>query len=395
MLATSGMKRAFSLVELMVVLSILIGFASAVIGVEVALLLDASIAGSIIVILLILLGNLFDNSQRAAWLASCASNERQIFLAHQQEATDRYGSQTLQAIDGWTWPNTLRPYLDNQDKVLICPEDDAGTAGGDFRGLRLAFQELNRNQWVSSDVRVNFSLADFSKVTAYVDLSTDVHWVKQMSQEQFDDYEAYFGGHVSGNVPSRNMNTYWTSGRYNGYEPGSNPDVFWLAVDPDALVAAGGEGNFQDYLIRVEKRSDGMVEINPMHGSSHSPEISWLVNAAGQDVMDPPGPLQFDDPRTYLLPGIPVSYGMNREVLFETGALTGGANGKILAIDYEDLLVDRATWHDWDDATGQPLFARHSNRLLNVLFLDGSIRNVPAHSIAPDFLSVEMQYWIP
>ncbi|MDX1565991.1 MAG: prepilin-type N-terminal cleavage/methylation domain-containing protein, partial [Phycisphaeraceae bacterium] len=237
--------KAFSLVELMVVMAI-------------------------IVILIWILLPTFDAARRSAWMGSCASNLRQIYIAHQLKAGEDYEQKTgqrLEKVEGWTWPKTLIPYLDDPE-VLVCPEDGDPFGGASFNGLKLALQETSSNPFDPGN-------ADFDKALDYVDLSIDMRWVRQLSQEQFDSVEAWIEDSYSGypypdgpysNVGSR-LTNYWTAERYGGYEPGANPNLFYLLVEPDAVASSQLDWvNFADFAIKVERLSSGDLRVTPMHG---------------------------------------------------------------------------------------------------------------------------------
>jgi len=59
-----------------------------------------------------------------------------------------------------------------------------------------------------------------------------------------------------------------------------------------------------------------------------------------------------------------------------------------------ELLYLKLVQSDWDDENGTPAFARHpSDAMVNVLFLDGSIRQMSPFEISPEFVSIEQDHW--
>lgn len=69
------------------------------------------------------------NARVAARQAACASNMRQIGLALLAYANEHEGDlppTTHTATIGNAWISVLKPYLDNVDKVRICPADPRG-----------------------------------------------------------------------------------------------------------------------------------------------------------------------------------------------------------------------------------------------------------------------------
>jgi prepilin-type N-terminal cleavage/methylation domain-containing protein/prepilin-type processing-associated H-X9-DG protein len=93
-------KRAFTLVELLVVISIL--------GLLMAMLLPAVQA-----------------ARSAARRAQCANNLRQIGLAVQQYADVHHGAfpATKHNEESVSWIVTLAPFMENVDDIRLCPED--------------------------------------------------------------------------------------------------------------------------------------------------------------------------------------------------------------------------------------------------------------------------------
>ena len=352
-------------------------------------LIEVMVVLAIIVVLLFVLQPLFEQAQRSAWIATCGSNQRQIFTAHQLVAQERHNSPSLRGISGWSWPETLMPYL-NDPQVLVCPEDEPA-AGGVPLG-RIALHTPTRKGYAT-----NIKLADLSKADAILDLSADVQWVRQLSQEQYDDLVAYIGREISGEWFVNKTMTWWQT-RYSGYVPGANPDRFYLMIDPDIVTdqLSSWTSNYVDLMMVGERREDGQISLNPMHGVLGSHEIGWLVDEQARDVMSPKGFFETRDSRTHVIGGSRSSYGMNDHMLYEHGGSVNGAGQKIVAIDYEDVIVEPSSWHDWDDALGLPAFARHpSDAVVNALFLDGSIRQVFPQDISPELISTEQTHWLP
>ena len=99
-------KRAFTLVELLVVISI--------IGILVALLLPAVQTG-----------------RAAARRIQCASNLHQLSIAYYGRDTSIHNPAGNLQVS--SWPEDLRPYVEEEQSIYVCPDDESpgGEASGD------------------------------------------------------------------------------------------------------------------------------------------------------------------------------------------------------------------------------------------------------------------------
>jgi len=129
---------ALTLVELLVVMSI--------IGVLVALLLPA-----------------VQQARAAARRTSCLSNLRQLGLAIAQYTNAHDGSfpRTYHAGAEKSWVYTLAPFLENVDKMRICPEDE-------FGATRLANQGTSYviSEYIALEVKETVPWSDKQEVTS-------------------------------------------------------------------------------------------------------------------------------------------------------------------------------------------------------------------------------------
>ncbi len=346
-------QSAFSIVEMMVVLGV-------------------------VVVLLVLISSFTHRAVRTSYLATCASNLNQIYLAHQQAAMDADRSnQVVMNPSGWV--SRLSPYLDKSRDVFRCPEEPLYGSGFDF-DFHMGFHSKRTSKH-----------ANINKITHIVSFKDGSEKVRQISVEQYEEMGQLYstknvsGGRIKGLVAIAN----WWSKNMSVRKGSRDPDTTWIVLEPDA----GWKTNthqFHDYLVKVE-RLEGGTRLTPMRGSANSnEEYAWFVDAHGNDLLKPPGRLVFNESARHVMVDgdSSTNYGANGEALYRSGG-----SEKILAIDYRQPLVEIDTWHRWDDAQGMPGFARHPANVINMLLLNGAVRQVHPDQITPDFIGNELQYW--
>jgi prepilin-type N-terminal cleavage/methylation domain-containing protein len=122
-------KRAFSLIEMMVVIGI-------------------------IAVLLTILGRpLFDLGLRSGYISVCASNENQLYIAAQA-----YRSANNRPLAAVYWQENLLPYLEDNRDVFICPEDESP-----FAELQESGVTIDVYDWCYTNFRGNLPLFEWER----------------------------------------------------------------------------------------------------------------------------------------------------------------------------------------------------------------------------------------
>ncbi len=327
--------RGFSLIEMMVVLSI------------------------ILVLLAALVAPLLTQARRNAYIATCASNLHQITLARLAHKSER--GRPLRAGE---W-DTLKQYLAGaqlQDGVLRCPEDEL-VAGGVADSFKIGIATRDPKIETNISYHIEFGISPLN-----------VH----MSQEQYD--QVVWGSQEGKKFFEANP---W----YTGYDPGSNPSLYYVIFE-DIVVngAAAGDQDFEDIHFKVEVKGD-YTEMTAKRGAAGYRH--FLFDRYDNNLLGPNKPIP-GSWETVQVPLGPSSYGMNMHARdIDTG------EGKIFAIDYESTVVKPETWSQWDDARGIPMYARHEASNLNAVYYDGSVKQVEHALINPEFVSNDLRFWQP
>ena len=172
------------------------------------------------------------------------------------------------------------------------------------------------------------------------------------------------------------------------YVPDGNPNTYYWCYDDAGL---GGDHDFQDLVVRVEKTGGGQARIQITATTGGRPEV-W-----SPDLTIPYG---VDSEINLLHGGTGVErvlnvgggthYGMN------TASLDMREFKKLHILDYMNAQANSTdNWSDGtfdDDEDGLPDFSRHQGRL-NAALLDGSARSYYRWQLDPSDLEVERVLW--
>jgi prepilin-type processing-associated H-X9-DG protein len=313
---------------------------------------------TVVMIIATLLGILLPALSRLlihARATSCSNNLHQIGLAVRQiKQEESDGAAAQLRSTGWT--NQLAPYLNLNSNVLVCPEEESPT------------------RTVTTERVVVRIYPAGSKRGAYYDapLEADESSFK-LSQEQYESFKS--------DVKAGRRGTKLEE-KYGTYEPGSNPDVWYIAME-DVRPSHGGM-DYNDIVVRIEHKGDE-IEAQAWKGSAGY--YHEVVCEDGRVIVSPLSRA----PKTFMLAiAAASSYGMSREIdrlgLGSLGATSGSAQDKILALDYaRPVASPEDNWGEFkvvlDNATIYN-FARHADQV-NVLRLDGSVGSYDPRTIDP------------
>jgi prepilin-type N-terminal cleavage/methylation domain-containing protein len=319
-------RAAFTLVEMMVVLTI------------------------ILVLLLILGMPLLNSAVRTGYIASCASNENQLYVAAQA-----YRIEHRKPLSADQWQPNLLPYMQNSREVFYCPEDE--------------------NPYADSLVKASLSIDVYDcEYTNYRGTLPLYEWSRPIG----------FGGGTQG----------WKRKdiRENVYE-------LWMED--------GWNKSWNDLLLQIDESQDGQVTITYVGENTGGGRCTgWrysLLDPSGAKIepLDDMGgnakitKSQLGDSVTLLTDEGDGSYGIN---FAARSGFAGYDQGKwIMFLDYYKLQADVGA-DDWAEeltTSGTHGFARHLNGICNVLTMDGSIRQQSSFDIDPTFVEHIDTYWQP
>ncbi len=348
MTVRSNQNSAFSLVEMMVVLTV------------------------VMVLLVLMVMPLLETARRASWNASCASNLNQIAVAR----TTFSGDHPDLELEAGDWNRLLEDYLGGKQEVLVCPEDDpaVGSIEGKMQ-VALWYRRLGGSP-------------SLENCHAFSDLDNDGGLrVMKVSEKQI----------ASGiRLPRQGENFWKANPTYKGYEPGT-PDVAWRYwYNHDG--PRSGDRDYNDTRIRVNIDGEmAAIDTWTEQAMINAGYYTWLVHKDNKaNLLDghPEAMRDGNIPPKWIRVQLPLhfsSYGMN----WNTPELRGGGAAKIFAIDYEETVVRYETWDKWVDSNGVPTFARHPAGMLNVLYMDGSVIGSDPWRIDPQLVQNELSYWAP
>ncbi len=254
------------------------------------------------------------------------------------------------------WPDLLLGYLDADQEMLLCPADQTAGLGREIEAQAAVGPKANGER----------------QAHHFVNLTTSP-LCRKLSQEQYD------------RAKSRGWRRYFDTD-YQGYEPGRNPNTFWVCL---LNVGAGEEPDFGSLRVKVVREPGRQVTL--LAKSKTTERALWLVSRGDDKALRRADKREEAGRDGFVLSDTACSYGINAAVW----PYPSWGTGRILALDY-DRKVARATdsWRAEDDGDGGPGFARHAGQI-NVLSCDGSVRLMWPEDIDPAGGSVRGRYWDP
>ena len=320
-------QRAFTLIELLVVI--------AIIGILIALLLPAVQA-----------------AREAARQSSCGNNLHQLGVAFHNDRSTYEGNPDKRDFLASGWMGALRPFLEKQSNVYICPSDVPGAEGPGAKRQVGGVGEYSVQVYGGANLKIAFEEGPY--VLLYPDATT----FPQYSQCQFK---------------------------------ASGPDSYILSMED------GPKDDYNDIVVIVNPESDTEVMGGYTWTSGHAYTFDLL--GPDDDVVVSPFNVGFE---WEFLGSGRCSYGMNVAVGPNPDTKTKGFNltqdgRKILMVEYgkpvarvvDPRAIDfaRGGWLNW-------VRPRHGG-VLNVLFVDGHVETMNPLTIDPSILRLQHYYWKP
>ena len=393
-------RRAFTLVELMVVI--------AIIGILMALLMPG-----------------FGLVSASVNQARCASNLHRLYQAVSMRTADEVSQANKAPLRATAWPAQILPYLESGPQLMVCPAggesmSEDGTSGAGGTGGSGGAGGTGSGGGAGGTGNGDWS--NYAQLSDLIDVMTDCgngvkyivpaeegRWCLKLSDAQHDAARAQ--GLLNDNDSANYIHTKFDT----TYDPGSNRHAYWLCVEDH-----GDDEDYKDVMIHVTENKDGSFSLDVSSGQTghtnyiiNKPEGATLMQVQKSSASvhlnvkpeDSPNatttgsggggpvyaPNQENDPVSNTV--VSTSYAMN--VYYPQMVRKGS---KILLMDYIKYLA--YVNDDWagekmdPDTTGTPIFARHGGRM-NVLYSDGSVVAEDPLDINPATLATEKALWDP
>ncbi len=331
---------------------------------------------SLIILLIALVLPSLSQSRRAARDAICKSNLHQIVQAYGSFKQSATLSRSGEILEAPAWPLTLLDFMSDEQKTVVCPEDDQLGGGG-----------LVGQYWAGRGSGWPNNISGWYNMQA-----GPLH--RKLSQTQYDELISLYGDNDGA------WRGFWLPGgeyeQMGGYQDDGGTTL-WLVTE-DVITAGGqpgGDKDFNDVQIKLEFQPDGSILLSSKKASGGR---FWLAHTEEKENVFPNetnnGELQWSWYGPLRLETGVASYGMNTHV----GRIEGD---KILMIDYEKtaVLPDPVLGDDWndyrDEVTDMLTFGRHPNDRVNVLTTSGAVMARDPELLDPAFEEVRLREWEP
>jgi prepilin-type N-terminal cleavage/methylation domain-containing protein len=330
---------AFTLVELMVVISIL-------------------------VLLIAILSPSFRAMKAAARTTVCATRLHGISTAYStRKAAERINS--YGAMTASSWPGVLLSYLGQSKEAMICPEDDARPTGG---------SEVDLSAYSIYDKSTKFYMA-----------LSEAPLTAKLNQSQYDIFNPLEA--TKNRVPPAYMD--------------DGTGVWWFCFEDlrtdEAGTAGGGDRDFDDIQILCRDLGFGRIELNfKKGGSSHG----FAFCDENRQIVPGYDPLTGTSLKYEIAAKVAsLSYGMNSRVdKMPPGGKTILAMDYELSVVNTGGSSPTSTIDDWTQPPHYKApsltFARHNGRV-NVLWSGNEVTLENPSDINPGIEAIKLLYWVP
>jgi len=373
--------RAFTLVELLVVLALLALLA--------ALIIPAAVHSAALGRQAICKGNLHRLAQGYS-----------AYLARHRMRYDLF-----EGILTSTWAGMIMADIGDDPNLLICPE--APTAH------YAEMPRFGQTDWKD----MTWDFFDFSP-PVWEECSVDSLFPPQEGEEESEDRQRY-----GGSIPSMwkmNEEDYrtWSQNRDGGwdtmennreympkYTPGEDPDSYWILFEDapgEWMPATDGDGrDYVDFDVHVTELSPGNYKFT-FYDFGNSVARHWVIDANDKWLEVPAtcedgfGPFYWADAATNY--GMPTYKDPNARVNEESEAIKASpGTSKILFLDYDDLVCQMGPpMPDPDEENSfENLIAPRHLGLVDVVYASGAVEAFRPDEINPRDETNYMRYWHP
>ncbi len=319
----------------------------------------------VIALLVSLAVPIYSSATAHAMRLRCANTLRHVGEAYHHRVAEERRMGRVHPISPDTWVDVLAPYLGNNPRAAICPEDADPTVGRPQ--VRLGI--WSHGTYKESDL---FNMYPYWLEGPCPDPGPGV-W--QLNDEDYQEFRAL------------GDTQFYAPDVLGQYTPGANPDLWWLVIEEGRKDGqAGSEQDYNDLHVRVFNADDTLDATFERwwYGADYALLLPDGEQIGGQ------GNSIGTDGRVYSFEKIhDTSYGIN----WRAGRL-GPSADKVLMLDYETQAVyiggNAPRTQFWEEQVAP----RHNGQV-NVLFMGGQVEARSPEEINPEDPAIEQEFWSP